>query len=150
MSKPATPLTIKPTKTLPLILIVIYVVLALVILVRADTNIVWLYAGIVTILLFALLADMFTGYLQLSNDSLTKKNLFGSQTIKISEIKEVSTARHILGPSQTDIGNTRNKVSIVSSAFKRNEFRILMRQLQTKLKSVNPKRAKDLQQVVNK
>lgn len=150
MSKPI--ITIKPGKKLPSVLTVIYVALVVLILLRGDVNVAWVYASaaLISILFFALLTDAFTGYLQLNNDSLTKKNLFGSQTIKISEIKEVSSARHILGASQIDIGNARGRVSIVSGAFRRNEFKALMRQLHIKLKSVNPKRAEDLGDILTR
>lgn len=154
MSRRTEPIIIKTTKTLPVVITAIYSVLVIVILLRSGIGAhgLWLYGSVllVTTLLLVLLADSFSGYLELSNDSLTRKNLFGSNTIEISEIKEVSKARHIFGPDQIDLGNAQNKVSIVQGAFKQAEFALLVEQLCTELEAVNPKHAKALEWIIGK
>lgn len=152
MVKQIQSLVIKPSKTLPSILTILYLIFVLYLFVgMSDVNMWWLLGVVVVVssLWLVFVIDSFSGYLELSKDSLTRRTVFSTRKIRISEIKEVSVARSIFGPSRIDFGNAKDGyVTIVAGAFRKSEFEPLLQQLHSTLKVHNPKRAERLQKAL--
>lgn len=152
MGKPVQTVVLKPSKTLPSILTVLYLIFVLYLLIGiSNVNLWWLLGVVVVVssLWFIFVIDSFTGYLKLSKDLLTRRTVFSTRKIKISEIKEASVARSIFGPSKIDFGNAKDGyITIVAGAFRKSELKPFLKQLHDRLEEHNPKRAQRLQKAL--
>lgn len=113
-------------------------------------GLVWMSLPFVFITL--VFVEYYSGYIKLENGELTRKSLFSSRTIKVSEIREVSSSASgvfptsSLGAGVIDLGNAKDgDVSIKVATYKNEELVPIIKQVHRELNSVNPKRAKDLQ-----
>lgn len=104
------------------------------------------------ILIALVFVEYYSGYIKLENGELTRKSLFSTRTVKVSEIREVSSSSSgtfptsSLGAGVIDLGNAKDgDVSIKVATYKKEELIPIIRLVHSELKSVNPKRAKDLQ-----
>lgn len=145
---------IKPRKVLPFSFMVIFLIVAVVIIWPVSFFTLFIL-GVVTLLLLALFIDTYSGYLKLDNEILYRKSLLTTKSIKVSDIREVTTsgsgvfATSSLSAGFVKVGNAKNGyLSIKTSAYRREELAPLIKQLYDQLKSINPKRAADLQKVL--
>lgn len=141
---------IKPRKVLPFSFIAIFLVVAVVIIWPISFFTLFIL-GVITLLLLALFIDTYSGYLKLDNGILYRKSLLTTKSIKLCDIREVTTsgsgvfATSSLSAGFVKVGNAKNGyVSIKTSAYRREELTPLIKQLHYQLTSVNPKRAVEL------
>lgn len=113
-------------------------------------GLVWMSLPLVLISL--VFVEYYSGYIKLENGELTRKSLFSTRTVKVSDIREVGSSgsgtfpTSGLGAGVIDLGNAKDgDVSIKVATYKKEELIPIIRQVHSELKSVNPKRAKDLQ-----
>lgn len=113
-------------------------------------GLVWMSLPFVLIAL--VFVEYYSGYIKLENGMLTRKSLFSTRSVKVSDIREVSVSRSGtlptsgLGAGVIGLGNAKDGiVGIKISAYKKDELTPLMKQVYIELKAVNPKRAADLQ-----
>lgn len=116
-------------------------------------GLVWMSLPFVLITL--VFVEYYSGYLKLENGMLTRKSVFGTRSVKISDIREVSVSRSGtlptsgLGAGVIGLGNAKDGiVGIKTSACKKEELTPLIKQIYIEPKSVNPKRAADLQKIL--
>jgi len=141
---------IKPRKVLPFSFMVIFLIVAVVIIWPVSFFTLFIL-GVVTLLLLALFVDTYSGYLKLDDQILYRKSLLTTKSIKVSDIREVTTsgsgvfATSSLSAGSVKVGNSKNGyLSIKTSAYRREELTPLIKQLHDQLTSVNPKRAVEL------
>ena len=157
---------IKPRKRQAFIsLILIALCSALLIIWKSDESfnlssvpllgLVWMSLPFVLIALVFI--EYYSGYIKLENGMLTRKSLFSTRTVKVSEIREVSSSgsgtfpTSSLGAGVIDLGNAKDgDVSIKVATYKKEELIPIIRQVHSELKSVNPKRAIDLQKAFSR
>jgi|GEM_PF-1998069 len=154
---------IKPRKRYAFITLALIVLATLVINWKADRLIdfssvgflgfIWLSLPFVLIIL--LYTELYSGYIKLENGKLTRKSLFSTNSIKVRDIREVSvqgsgvfpTSR--IGAGSINLGNAKDGYVYINVAnYKKHEAMPLIKKLHSELKSVNPKRAKDLQKAL--
>lgn len=154
MAKSADPIFIKPRKVLPLAFMAIFF--------AATIPIMWpihwymlSMLGIMGLLFTGFFVSTYSGYLRLDKGLLYRKSLFGTESVKISNIREVSGGSSGtfptsgLGAGIIGLGNAKDGiVSINFFAFKKKELTPLIKQVYRELKPVNPQRAADLQKAV--
>lgn len=113
-------------------------------------GLVWMSLPFVLITL--VFVEYYSGYIKLENGTLTRKSLFSTCSVKVSDIRGVSVSRSGtfptsgLGAGVIGLGNAKDGiVGIKISAYKKEELTPLINQIYIELKAVNPKRAADLQ-----
>lgn len=113
-------------------------------------GLVWMSLPFVLIVL--VFVEFYSGYIKLENGELTRKSLFGTRTVKVREIREVSSSgsgtfpTSSLGAGVIDLGNAKDGyISIKVATYKKVELTPIITQVYSELKSVNPKRAEELQ-----
>lgn len=152
---------IKPRKRQAFISLTLMVLaVALLIIWRSDESfnlssvpllgLVWMSLPFVLIVL--VFVEFYSGYIKLENGELTRKSVFATRSVKVSDIREVSVSRSGtlptsgLGAGVIGLGNAKDGiVGIKTLAYKKEELTPLIKQIYIELKSVNPKRAEELQ-----
>lgn len=111
--------------------------------------------SIMGLLFTGFFVSTYSGYLKLEKGLLYRKSLFGTESVKVSNIREVSGGNSgafptsSLGAGIISLGNAKDGiVSINLFAFKKNELTSLIEQVYRELKPVNPQRAVDLKKAV--
>lgn len=154
MAKSADPILIKPKKVLPFAFMATFFVITIPIMWPIH----WYMLSLLSImgLLFAgFFVSTYSGYLKLDKGLLYRKSLFGTESVKVSNIREVSGGNSGtfptsgLGAGIIGLGNAKDGiVSINLFAFKKKELTSLIEQVYRELKPVNPQRAVDLKKAV--
>lgn len=147
-------ITVRPTKLLPLIGIVTFAV-GSVVLTWPTSLATFVLIVIIGLLISTSLIDIYSGYLQLQDGLLQRTTLFGTKSISVAAIREVTMSSpstlpiNALSGGAIKLGNAKDGyVEIKVSAYKRGDLAPLIRELHRELSASNPKRARDLQKAV--